>query len=289
MSSDRQTEPSTPTSLMARWLTVLEAFARRPEWGVRDLAAATGLPRSSVHRIVREMSGLGLLTPGGRTGRAEVGPTLMRLAVGLTDHVDVLRAAGPVLDMLRDETGETAILTVFDRGRRMFRAVTAAESSHPIRYIWESLQEWSELYVGASGKGILAFLAPDEQRRILDALPDPLPARTRATKAALMASLSEAARDGFVVSHGERFAGAVGVAAPVRDATGRVVGSVLLGWPDNRTDTTKEHTAAQAAMRAAAALSAALGHTEREPDRAGFSPAGSGSPPVSPATARPPT
>src|SRR5262245_25340937 len=113
MERDRQTTltggapvPEIADGLMGRWLTVLEAYARRPEWGIRDLAAATGLPRSTVHRIVREMTGLGLLSPAGTSGRAEVGPTLMRLAVGLTGRVDVLRVAGPVLDALRDATGE---------------------------------------------------------------------------------------------------------------------------------------------------------------------------------------
>ena len=268
---------------MSRWLTVLEAYARRREWGVRDLATATGLPRSSVHRIVRDMTSLGLLTPAGTSGRAEVGPTLMSLAIGLTERVDVLRVAGPVLDELRDRTGETAILTIYDRTRRMFRAVTASESSHPIRYIWEALQEWSELHVGASGKGILAFLAPEERRRILDELPDPLPPPSRVSKASLERSLAEAARNGWVVSHGERFAGAVGVAAPVRDAGGRVVGSVLLGWPDNRTDPEKELGAARAALAAATRLSEALGyHPERgrranaRGRRDAASPAGSG-------------
>jgi DNA-binding IclR family transcriptional regulator len=249
-----------PTSPMARWLTVLEAYGRRSEWGIRDLASATGLPRSSVHRIVRDMTALGILSPTGSNGRTEVGPTLMRLAVGLTERVDILRAARPVLDALRDETGETAILTAYDRTRRMFRAVTAAESSHPIRYIWEALQEWSEVYVGASGKGILAFLGPEEQRRILDALPDPLPAPSGAPKASLEASLEQAAQRGWVISHGERFSGAIGVAAPVRGADRRVVGSVLLGWPDNRTDPGKELAAARAAVAAAARISTAIGY-----------------------------
>jgi DNA-binding IclR family transcriptional regulator len=298
MASDRQTGPTDGAAMdadrpMARWLTVLEAYARRSEWGIRDLAAATGLPRSSVHRIVRDMTGLGLLIPAGLNGRAEVGPTLMRLAVGLTEHVDVLRAAGPALDALRDETGETAILTIYDRTRRMFRAVTAAESSHPIRYIWEALQEWSELHVGASGKGILAFLAPDEQRRILAALTDPLPPPSGAPKAAFEASLLQAARDGWVISHGERFAGAVGVAAPVRGADGRVVGSVLLGWPDNRTDGAKERAAARAALHAAREISTALGYEgQRRPSEGASmrpSPAGSGSARASRARSRRPT
>jgi IclR family transcriptional regulator, acetate operon repressor len=249
---------------MARWLTVLEAFTEQAEWGIRDLAAATGLSRSSVHRIVAEMHELGLLAPAASAGRSEVGPTLLGLAVGLTEGADVLRAAAPILDDLRDETGETAILTLYDPARRQFRAVAAAESAHPIRYIWGSLRDWSDVHLGASGKGILAFLPEPEQERVLAALPEPLTRDGAAARARLGQALRVAAGDGWVVSHGERFAGAVGVAAPVRDAAGRVIGDVLLGWPDNRTDAAKELAAAQAARRAAERLSAALGYS---PDR----------------------
>jgi len=244
---------------MARWLTVLEAFAAHPEWGIRDLAAETGLSRSSVHRIVGEMTSLGLLAPAPVAGRSEIGPALTRLALELTDRVDVTRLARPVLDDLRDATGETAILTLYDRGRRRFRAVTAAESSHPIRYIWESLQDWNDVHLGASGIGILAFLPAQEQQAIVDSLPDPIGGPRRTTKRELRRLLETSAEDGYVISHGGRFAGAVGVSAPIRDAAGRVVGSVLMGWPDNRTDAAKERRGAEAAVLAARRISAGLG------------------------------
>jgi DNA-binding IclR family transcriptional regulator len=118
---------------MARWLLVLDAFGTRREWGIRDLAAQSGLPRSTVSRVVHEMTRLGLLTPAGPVGRTRVGPTLARLAIRLVDSVDVVRAARPALDELREETVETAILTLYDQTRRQFRAVIAPEASHPIR------------------------------------------------------------------------------------------------------------------------------------------------------------
>ena len=68
--------------------------------------------------------------------------------------------------------------------RRQFSAVDAVETSHPIRYLWESLRDWSDLHLGSSGKGILAFLPPDEQAAILDRLPDPIPGRTAADQGA---------------------------------------------------------------------------------------------------------
>lgn len=250
----------TPSSPMTRWLAVLEAFAARSEWGIRDLAAETELSRSSIHRIVREMTTLGLLSAAPRAGRSEVGPALTRLALELTDRVDVARVARPILEELRDLTGETAILALYDRGQRRFRAVTAAESSHPIRYIWGSLQDWNDVHLGASGKGILAFLPQTEQDAIVDALPDPIGGTRSISRAELRAALAEARASGFVISRGDRFAGAVGVSAPIRDAAGRVVGDVLLGWPDNRNDAAKEHAAAQAAVSAAGRISAELGY-----------------------------
>ena len=39
---------TSPASPMARWADVMEAFAERDVWGVRELAAHTGLPRSAV-------------------------------------------------------------------------------------------------------------------------------------------------------------------------------------------------------------------------------------------------
>ena len=222
---------------MARWLTVLEAYARRPEWGIRDLAAATGLPRSSVHRIVREMTGLGLLVPAGLNGRTEVGPTLMRLAVGLTEHVDVLRAAGPVArgaarrdrrdrDRSRSTTGRGGCSARSPRRSRHTRSATSGRRS----------RSGASCTSGRAARASSRSCRPTSSGASSTALPDPLPPPSGAPKAALESSLVQAARDGWVISHGERFAGAVGVAAPIRGADGRVVGSVLLGWPDNRTD-----------------------------------------------------
>jgi DNA-binding IclR family transcriptional regulator len=258
MEGHRQTHEDAP-SPMGRWLLVLEAFAARGEWGIRDLAAHTGLARSSVLRIVHEMTRLGLLTPSVAPGRSAVGPGLARLAVRLTDHVDIVRLARPVLEDLRDETGETAILTLYDRSRRQFRAVVASEAPHAIRYIWEPLTAWSDLHLGASGKGILAFLPEEERERILASLPDPVPGARPVPLARLRREVAEARTRGVVVSRGERVAGAIGVSAPIRDAAGRVVGAVLMGWPDNRTDPGKEARAAAAAARASDRISRALG------------------------------
>jgi len=245
---------------MGRWLEVLNAFLRRDEWGVRDLAAETGLPRSAVHRILHEMQRQDLLSalPG---GRFRVGPLLIRTALILADRLDITRVARPVLERVTASTGETAILCLYAPNRRQFWAADAAESAHPIRYIWESLRDWNDLHVGSSGKGILAFLPPEEQGDILTRLPDPIPGMRPIPKSVLRQELAEARERGYVVSRGERIPGAVGASAPIRDATGRVVGDIVISWPDNRTSEAREEALGGVARDAAAEISRNLGYS----------------------------
>jgi len=247
-------------SPMARWSAVMEAFAERDSWGVRDLAAHTGMPRSAVHRILHEMARLELLADGEAPGRFRVGPSLARLSVLLAERLDVRTVARPYMESGAAELDETLVLALYSPARHQFWAVDAVESTHPIRYIWGPLRQWSDLHTGSSGKGILAFLPDAERDAILATLPDPLPGPHGTTVATLRADLDVARARGHVVSHGERFPGAVGVSAPIRDAAGRVIGDLVFGWPDNRTSVDKEARAGALVVRAASQVSAALGY-----------------------------
>src|SRR5579862_1157275 len=245
---------------MWRLVRVIEAFTEADEWGVRDLANATGISPSATHRLVHAMHALGLVRESATRGRSTVGPELLRLAILLVERSDPARIARPILEETAALIGETVVLALYSPARRKFWAVSAAESTHTIGYIWDALRQWSDLHLGASGTGILAFLPEEEREAILSSLPDPIPGLVPRTRAQLRARLARARTDGFVVSHGERFAGAVGIAAPIRDATGLVIGDIIAAWPDNRTDADKEGLVATAVVAGAQRISAELGY-----------------------------
>lgn len=247
-------------SPMGRWLAVLEAFLEQEEWGVRELGRRTGLPRSAVHRLLREMERLGLLSPGAEAGRYRPGPALMRIATVMMHRFDLTRAARPILEETMRQCGETVILTIYDPGRRQFFAVDAAESRQAVRYMWDALRDWSQVHVGSSGKGILAFLPPEEQAAILAELPDPVPGLRPVTRAELRRQLDEARRQGYVVSRSERYAGAVGAAAPVYDAMGRVLGDLIITAPESRLGDRTDAEWGRLARAAADRISGALGY-----------------------------
>ena len=121
------TGPADPRSPMARWVTVIEAFLDRETWGVRELAAATGMSPSAIHRLLHEMARHGLLAAGTTPGQFHVGPELNRIAVLLADRLDVTRIGRPVLAATAEDIGETVVLALYSPTRRKFWAVDAAE------------------------------------------------------------------------------------------------------------------------------------------------------------------
>ncbi len=256
------TAPGEGSGPMSRWLAVLQAYEEHDEWGVRELTRHTGLPRSTIHRILHDMEHLGLLQVSATNpGRFAPGPSLIRLATLLAKRVDVVRVARPVLEATTNQCRETTILALYDPRRRQFYAADAVESTHPVRYIWNALRDWSQVHLGSSGKGILAFLPEAEQAAIVADLPDPIPGLKPVSKAQLIAQLEDIRRLGFVISHSERYEGAIGAAAPVYDAHGRVLGDIIITWPASRSSPDREGELGELVRTAAATVSTRIGYT----------------------------
>lgn len=254
----------------ARWVRLLGAFLEEDEWGVRDLAEATGIPKSAVHRLLRSMELEGVLVRAPTSGRYRVGPFLIRLALVLSRRVDVIGVARPVLERTARLTGETAILALHVPSRSLFRAVDAAESDHAISYIPQNVGQWGDLHIGASGKAILAFLPHEEQEAVLARLADPIP-ELGITKSQLRKQLDQVRKNGYYVSHGERSRGVVGAAAPIFDHSGVVFGDVIITWPEYRNSAEREQELAQAAVAAAGEICSGLGYHPNHPGRLGES------------------
>jgi DNA-binding IclR family transcriptional regulator len=239
---------------MERWTAILSALTERDAWGVRQLASHLGLAPSVVHRVLQHMEANGLASMAGR-GQYRMGPELMRLAFLTVNRTDLRAIARPALEAAARAVDETVFLTVYSSGRRQAWAVIAAETSNPIRYNWENLREWSDIHAGASGLAILAFLDDGGRETIIQSRP----AEQRPILRDRLAAIRSA---GYAISHGERYAGTVEVAAPIWNAGGGALGAtgdVVAAWPDSRTCPEKESLAATVVSEAATQISHDLG------------------------------
>jgi DNA-binding IclR family transcriptional regulator len=137
--------------------------------------------------------------------------------------------------------------------------VDKVESEHIIRYA-AGVGDRRPLHATSTGKAILAFLPTARREEILGTLPlERHTERTVTTLPALRASLDEIRRTGVCVSVDEMVRGASGVAAPIVDRHGHLVGACTIAGPTDRVRPRLRQLAAEA-KDTARTISALLGH-----------------------------
>lgn len=202
----------------------------RPAMTAADLAARLRLNRTTTWRYLQALTEAGLVCETG-DGRFALGARTVSLAEAYTRQWGELEAvAGAALVRLRDVTGETAALHLRQGWSRI--VVRQAESRHELHRTYRELGRPISLLAGAPSRAILASLSPQE----LDAYrrADPAAGTAWADPGVLVAELEEVRRCGFAVSRGSRVPGVTSVAAPLREASGHVVGAVNVTGPAYR-------------------------------------------------------
>lgn len=207
-----------------RAVDLLLAFRPGRELAVEELAKILGWPASSVYRFARVLRARGFLSYVAENRSYRLGDVLCQL--GRTGGPDLPALAGPALERLARETGETSFLSV--RSGWEARYAACVESSESIRFT-APIGRHFPLYAGASGKVILAFMEAAEMKAYLRTVKlKRLGASTIVDRARLEKALSLIRSRGYDFTQEERHQGAWGLAAPILDADGVAVGSIAI-------------------------------------------------------------
>lgn len=235
-----------------RSIDILECFLPEKPWmSVLEIQRKVPLSRPTLYRLLQTLIAKGLVRAEGDPQRFALDFGIGRLAHNWIAGIDVIGVARPILEELRNATGETTALFL-QRGD--LRQCVAEVVSRHVLAISRGLGETDHLWRGASGKAILAFLDDGEIAEITRAIPKTI------SKATLAADLSRVRNDGYFVSRGEVFVGAIAVAAPYFDHTGKVTGSIGVFGPEARLNERWVVKTASSVVKSAAELSVASGH-----------------------------
>ncbi|MFD7671913.1 IclR family transcriptional regulator [Streptomyces anulatus] len=178
-------------------------------FALAELAAITGFPRAPAYRLTIALERHRLVARDAR-GRFVLGPRLAELSAAAgEDHL--LAAAGPILNSLRDTTGE--ITQLYRRHGEMRLCIATAERTTGLRDIVPVGSALS-MKAGSAAQILLAWEEPERFHQGLQG------ARFTA------ATLGGVRRRGWAQSIGEGEPGTASVSAPVRDPSDRVVAAV---------------------------------------------------------------
>lgn len=174
--------------MLDKAVSLLDALEGGP-LALGGLVEATGLPRATAHRVAVALEGHGLVERDG-DGRFALGPRFVGFALP--------PLARPVLEGLRDATGESVQLYVRRGDRRL--CVAALESAHGLRTI-VTVGTWLPLELGSAGRVLRGDVVGP---------------------------------GGWIASVEERQRGVASVSAPVGGRDGRVVAAVSVSGPVER-------------------------------------------------------
>jgi DNA-binding IclR family transcriptional regulator len=235
-------------------LSVLEALAEQER--ITDLAETTGLPKSTVHRILQSLVGLGFATSDGSGGYLP-GPRVLTLAGKVMHRLDPARLANPALQSLRDRTGHTVHLALRNGDEAVYIEKLAGRKPYemPSR-IGQSLL----LHSTAIGKAILATLSDEEVATICSrtGMPRRSP-HTMTSTEDLLSHLAEVRRRGYAVDDEEDVEGLRCIAAAVTGNHGQAVGAVSISTLVHELPLRETRTVGTEVLTTAREISLALG------------------------------
>ncbi len=148
-----------------RLVALLERVASRHEpFALQGLVEDTGLPKPTLHRMLQQLEGAGLLRRESDGRRYGTGVRLRQLAENLLLNDTLHGARHAVLRQLVEEVGESCNLTALSGSDVIY--LDRVETAAPLRFY---LHPGSRVPVhcSASGKMFLAQMSPLQRKRLL--------------------------------------------------------------------------------------------------------------------------
>ena len=225
---------------------------------LKDLARLAGMTAAKAHRYLISLVRLDLVAQDSLTGHYGIGPASIALGLAGLRSIDVVRTAGELMPMLRDEIDETVMLLIWgSNGPVVYRF---EESSRPV---FMNVRVGSAVPVlrTASGRIFCAYLSPAQTRDVVAAERAKVGAAggRRPSAAAWARDVEKARKAGLAAVEGDLLPGVNAIAAPVFDHKGRLAAVVgALGRSEDM-DVAFAGKAAKAVRRTAAEISRRIG------------------------------
>jgi len=243
----------------ARTIVLLRCIAEgEPEFTLSAISQKLKLSPSTVHRLLRAMTATGLVerTP---SQSYRIGSEFFRLAALVAGKFEIGHRARPYLQDLWKLSQETCAFGLYRPASHSVMIAEVIHTSFPLRYVIERLTTLS-LTWGSLGRAILAHLPEAEfDAAYSTASSGPLSGRPLPSRQELRAALVDIRKRGYAVYEDRAHLDVAGVAAPVFNAGGEVVGALGVMMPTSRFEKHPLTKLGTAVMSQARSMSESLG------------------------------
>ena len=208
-----------------------ELAATGPRLGVTELADRLGVAKPTVHALLRTLEAEGLVVQDRDSSKYQLGPDLVQLGNAYLDTQELRTRSLTWADQLATRANEAVWVTVLTGAHVLVvHHAFRPEGAVQILEVGATIP-WSTC---ALGKAIVAHLPLADQERLLGGRPAVLTGASVTDAAVLARQLEDVRGTGYAIEDQESAIGDAGIASPVFDRSGEVVGALGLVGPVER-------------------------------------------------------
>lgn len=215
-----------------RAIDVLEVLAHRGAMTLSQVASTLEQSPATIYRVLSTFRLRGMAEVNPASQEWSVGAEAFRIGSAFLRRSNVITRAMPIMQQLRDETGETSNLGIEREDNVVF--IAQVETHESIRAFFPPGTQ-APMHASGIGKALLAMLPEKQLARYLANAPlPPFTDKTICTPERLVEELARIRNNGFSFDDEEKAIGMRCIAAPIVNFHGDAVAGVSISGPSHR-------------------------------------------------------
>lgn len=210
----------------------LMASAGRRGVALTTLADATGLPNSTVHRLLAQLVKQRLAVQLDTSRLYALGPLAYELGLSAAQQFDVRQVCRPSMEQLATNTAETVYLV--QRSGLEAVCIDLVQGPSAVRVVTLQMGSRRPLGLGAGGLAILADLPQEEGEEMFAQVCGPISSEWRFSAADLRESMQWARLHRHAIIRNRITPGVTAVGKSFKDSLGQVFGAVTVAGLNTR-------------------------------------------------------
>jgi len=234
------------------------------EVGITELSLELNLPKSTVHRILKDLSRYSVVEKENDTSRYKIGLRILKYSNSLLRSLDLRQIAKPILKKVCNETQETTFLTAW-RNDQGICIDSISSSRSTSTHLFVEIGREMPFHCTASSEVLLANQPIEDIKRIINKkqllryTPNTI---TEPKK--LIIHLSDIKNKGFAVCNEELEEGIKAVAAPIKNINGKTIASITITGLAKRMSSSDSERFVKILTNSAQEISKRLGYKEED-------------------------
>ncbi|ACL04675.1 Transcriptional regulator, IclR family [Desulfatibacillum aliphaticivorans] len=216
-----------------RALEILSLFSTTsPRLGITDISKAMGLPKPTVHGLVRTLTSHGFLAQDPESKKYSLGLKIHEMGTILAGSLRINQVGGSPAQMLTRSTGLATRLGIWDQQAVL---VTLLLFPDTVNVLYHHIGPRIQAYCSSLGKAILAYLPRQEVEDYLGKHPlTPITMTTITNRKDLLKDLESTRARGYALDREECISGMSCIGAPIFNYAGAPVGSISISGPPDQ-------------------------------------------------------